>query len=518
MATTFAGRLGTAHVHGERRRSNRRQLGLLVGICGITALVGLLMIRRGPSPAMIAWIIYLCGIAAIFYRPRYGLYLLAGLSLAGDGDISAWYPFNKNFSSYESIFFLSNGLVFSPLELTLALTALAWLLPAWGQRRLVFYGGPLFWPAIVFSAFISFGLVYGIATGGDPVIALWSVRGIYVMPLMLILTSNLIEDRDQMRCLVWWAVAGIFVDAVAGFIYVATVLQFDYLQVPAIAHHSYSIHICAVFVLAAAVWLYRGTATQRIVLPLMLPVLAYSFLANQRRAAYVAIAVAIILGSVLLFWENRKLFWRIMPLAALLGTVYVAAFWNGGGGPIGAPVRELRMAIAPTPGSAEESSNLYRILENVNTMFTIKTAPLTGVGFGNKFYRIVELPDISFFIWYEYFTHNSVLWIWMQAGIGAFLSFLYLLGKTLIVGAQRLLAMPGDAASAIVVTAIAYVMMYAVFAYVDIAYEGQSMVLLGVMMGILNAAERILAKPAPATPVRWPWQQLPAPPPGLRSR
>lgn len=484
---------------------------------GLSTLLGLLMLRRGPSPALIGWIIYFCCIALIFYRPRYGLYFSLGFALAGDGNLTPWYPFIKNLSSYESLFFVSNGLSFSPLELTLGITLVAWLIPAWGQRRLSLFTGPIFWPMLVFTGFITFGLVYGIARGGNIVIALWAVRGIYVMPLAFVLTSNLIETRDQIRCLIWWGVAGIFADAVAGFIYVANVLQFNVLQVQSIAEHSYSIHINTIFVLLGAVWYYRGRAPQRILLPLMLPILTYSMYANQRRAGYVALAAAVVLAAILLYWENRSLFLRVVPIAALLAAVYLAMFWNGGGGPIGAPAYKLRMAIAPIPGSEEESSNLYRALENINTMFTIRSSPLTGVGFGNKFYSLVALPDISFFIWYEYFTHNSVLWLWMQAGLGAFLSFLFLLGKTMMVGAQRILTMPRDDMSAIVLTALGYVLMYLIFAYVDMAYDPQSMMYLGAMMGILNAADRIAARPVPVPPQRWPWQRLPEPAPGLRS-
>ena len=50
-------------------------------------------------------------------------------------------------------------------------------------------------------------------------------------------------------------------------------------------------------------------------------------------------------------------------------------------------------------------------------MATIKAKPITGLGFGQRFYRPFPLPDISFFPFYEYMPHNSVLWIWIKTGV-----------------------------------------------------------------------------------------------------
>jgi hypothetical protein len=110
----------------------------------------------------------------------------------------------------------------------------------------------------------------------------------------------------------------------------------------------------------------------------MLPFFLLPYLANQRRAAYIGIVVALIAWAIILYVQNRRLFWNIVPLACIIGSIYLAAFWNGGGGPIGAPARAIRSAVAPQAGSEEDTSNLYRLIENVNTMFTIKVSTLLG--------------------------------------------------------------------------------------------------------------------------------------------
>ena len=516
MINSFPFRRATLTVEGQRRATARTQWLWMLGIVGLSGLFGLLMYRQASTPSMVAWALLYVAIAATFYQPRYGVYLIAGLALAGDSLLTPWFPFAKNFSSWESLLFLHNAVIFSPLELFLVLTSISLLLRWISQRRITIHTGPLFWPALLFGTTIAVGLGYGLAIGGDLVIGLWESRAIFTLPLMLILVTNLITTRSHINVLIWWVVAGIFADAVSGLVYVIVVLGWDWSSVQAIAEHSYSIHINSLFVLLLGAWVYRASPAKRIVLTLMLPVLLISYAANQRRAAYIAVAAALLIWGVLLFWQNRRLFWIIVPPLAVLSALYLVIFWGGGGGPIGGPARTVRNAIAPVEGGEEASSNLYRLIENINTMFTIRSSPLMGVGFGNKFYIIAQMPDISFFAWWEYITHNSILWIWMKAGIGGFFSLIFLIAMTMMTGARAMLRMPGGDLSAIALMALCYVAMHFVYAYVDISWDPQSMILVGTMMGLLNSLERIVAVPIAPVPARWPWQRAPEPPPGLR--
>jgi len=514
MINAFPYRRTPITLEGQRRRAQVIQLLWLVSILGLSAIAAWLMFRE-VKPAMIVWPIFLAACAATLYQPRYGVYMLAGLTLAGDSLLTPWFPFAKNFSSYESLLYLHDAVIFSPLEFFLVLTTGALLLRWISQRQFAIETGPLFWPALLFGACIAVGLGYGLATGGDLVIALWESRAIFVLPLMLILVTNLITSRAHVNVLIWWVIAGITVDAVSGLIYVAVVLGFDWSGVQQIAEHSYSIHINSLFVLLLAAWFYHASSAKRIILLVALPVLVTSYLANQRRAAYVTLAVAMLLWGVLLYWQNRRLFWTIVPPLAAVGAVYLMVFWGGGGGPIGAPARMIRNAIAPE-GGEEASSNLYRLIENINTMHTIRSSPLTGVGFGNKFYIIAQMPDISFFAWWEYITHNSILWIWMKAGAAGFFALFFLLAMTMMTGARTVVRMPGGDLSAIALMALAYIVMHFVYAYVDISWEAQSMILVGTMMGLLNSLERIVAIPVEPQARRWPWARTNPAPEGLR--
>ena len=137
------------------------------------------------------------------------------------------------------------------------------------------------------------------------------------------------------------------------------------------------------------------------------------------------------------------------------------------------------------------------------------------MGFGNKFFILVPMPDISFFEWWEYITHNSVIWIWMKTGMGGFFSMIFLVGMSLMTGVRSLLRMPGGDLSAAALTMLLYIVMHFVYAYVDMSWDTQSMVYVGAAMGVLNSLERIVEQPVPTPFKRWVWEPEPTPAPTI---
>jgi hypothetical protein len=476
---------------------------MFVSLLGISGLVGVLMIRNGASWATIAWIIYLVGMVAIFYNPRYGVYMILGFALMGDQVLLFWFPFSKNFSSAESMMFLSRAVNFSPLESYIILTFFSWFGRMAMERRFRFRRGPLFWPAVLFAFFITIGLGYGITHGGVFKIALTEVRPIYYIPLMLILTSNLIETRLQVNRLMWIMALTIAYKGIMGVIHVATVLQWDIGSVEQIGEHAMSIHFNAFFIFAIVAWFYHDSVLKRLIFPILTPFILYSFLANHRRAGFLTLGLGIAIILTMLYRENRKLFFTLAPSGAAIFLVYLAAFWNNTGS-IGIIARAVRSVVGQ-PTARDAASNVYRDLENINSMFNIKNSPIFGIGFGNKFHIIAPMPDISFFTLWEYITHNSIMWIWMQAGVGAFISMLLLTGMAMIVGGRTVWNMPYGPLRGVALTASLYVFMHFTYAYADMSWEGISMTFVGLMMGLINSLEVIAARPLPTQVKRWPW-------------
>ena len=457
------------------------------------------MLRGGPDPVLIAWLLFIVGGAAILYQPRYGVYLILFEALVGDEILSPWYPFVKNFSSAESIFYLHKSLIFSPLEVYLVLTFLSWLGRRALQREYRFYPGPLFWPMMVFTAFLFSGLVYGLSKGGNLNIALWEIRPIVYMPMMLVLVSNLITTRQHVNNLMWIVMIALLLEGINGDLYYFFVLKTDLSQVEAITEHSAAIHMNTFFLFILAAWLYKASLAKRFFLPLMLPFIGLTYLATQRRAAFLTLIIALVLIALILFKENRRAFWLIVPPLIFAFAIYTAAFWNSGGA-LGEPVRAIKSVVDQNQASLrDQQSNIYRFMENVNASFTIHTAPITGVGFGNKFLIIVPMADISNFIWWEYITHNSIVWIWMVTGVGGFLAMIFLVGYAIMTGVRVLWKMPGGDLSAIALVAVLYLIMHFTYAYVDMSWDIQSMLYVGAMMGLINILEHIVVLPEKLT-------------------
>jgi hypothetical protein len=516
MLSILAAGFNTKSASGQARRNSLLWFAWFLILTGLAGFTGLILLYMGPNPALIGWFLYVFGAAAILYRPRYGVYLILFLALLGDSLVIPWYPFVKNFSSVESIFYLNGSLIISPMEVYIGLTFGSWLVRAAMQRKFKFHLGSLLWPVLIYLAFIVFGMGYGVSRGGILNIGLWEARPIFYLPSMLFLVSNLITKREHVSHLMWAIMVALFIEGIIGDLHFLFKLNGNFDAVNSLTEHATAVHFNTLFVFLLATWLYKASPAKRFILPWMVPVVGLAYFAAQRRAAFLTLAIALGLMAIILFTENRRVFWLIVLPGSFLFMLYLAVFWNRSG-VLGMPASAIKSVVSENQASQEDQlSNLYRVLENVNSSFTIHTSPLTGVGFGNKFFIIVPMADISSFIWWEYITHNSIIWIWMKTGVGGFISMIFLVGMSIMTGVRALWRMPGRDLSAAALTAILYLVMHFTYAYVDMSWDTRSMLYVGSMMGLINALEHIVAQPVPLPRKRWPWQPDPKPAPSLK--
>ncbi len=518
MLSIFVSGLNPSNVIGQSRRATIAWLAWFLGITALTGVVGLFMVYSGPKPPIIGWLIFLLGALAILYKPVSGVFLIIFFAVLGDNILIPWYPFVKNLSSLESVLFLNNRIIISPFEIYMALTLTSWLGRAAFQRKIKFYIGPLFWPIMAFIAFVVFGLVYGLGTGGNTNVALWEARPIFYLPIMFVLVSNLITTRRHVSILMWAAMLSMVLLSIYGDIYFFFTLKGNLHVVNSITEHAAAVRMNTMFIFILAVWLFKGSASKRHILPWLAPIVLIAYFATQRRAAFLSLTIALVLIAVILFKERRRLFWLIIPPLVVFFGVYVVIFWNSSSA-LAMPAEAIKSIVSQNQASMEDQlSNIYRVLENINASFTIHAHPLTGIGFGNKFYRIVSLPDISSFTWWEYITHNSIIWMWMKTGVGGFLALLFMIGYSIMTGIRVFLRMPEGDLKATALIAVLYIIMHFMYAYVDMSWDTQSMLYLGTMLGLLNALERIAAtQPEPVARKRWRWQPDPKPTPGLKT-
>ena len=94
------------------------------------------------------------------------------------------------------------------------------------------------------------------------------------------------------------------------------------------------------------------------------------------------------------------------------------------------------------------------------------------------------MPDISFFEFWEYIPHNNVLWIWLKLGFLGFAATLFMFGRAVQLGARSIALVRTNDHAVFVAVGLSYVVMFLVFAYVDIAWDPRSTVMLGLAMAL----------------------------------
>lgn len=478
-------------VRSQYREQRRTVLAAYGGL--LLAALFFAQIIRIYGPGLAMGFVALCVIGAIaLVRPQVALGIAIVAAIIGDTRAMPWWPAVKNLSSVESLLYVNDRLTVNPFELMLVGIAAVWV----ASRLLTLTRPPLQLgelanPLALFAATVIFGLAWGLSRGGDTRVAIFEARPLLYIPLVYLLVTNLFTTPRSFHRLLWGIVAGLTFESVYGLVRMSEIRT----RVPedqSPVEHTAALHMNILLILLIATLFYgpRGVGRRLVLLAMAVPVF-WLFLASERRAAVIGLIVGIAYISVVLAGRNRARFRRVVPVMALVGVAYVGAFWGVEEG-IGFPAQAVKTVIAPsTASAADASSDLYRDIENFNLNYTIRASPLTGIGFGQQFYRPVPLPDISFFEFWAYIPHNSLMWMWTQVGIVGFSTFLYVFGKGAAFGV-RAARMARDAVDATLISAFAaYIPMTLIVAFVDITFDVQTTVLLGTSLAVVGSAERI---------------------------
>lgn len=474
--------------------------------------------RRNRRQWWVAYAIVMLGglfVAAIAYQRSYQLYLGVSmgvlillivawikfpkasfgttvfLALLGDGVTVAWWPFTKNLSSRESIFFLSDGVSLRPVEIVVlaALAATAYRNMARIGRP--FVKAPLVWPFLAFLGLIAIGLYTGLSKGGDMRVAIFESRPLILLPLAYILAINTLETRTDYRRVYWVALTAIVIQSLLSLQYYSNLALAEREQLEALTEHGAAIGMNLLFVFLILAMATYGVAkrVRFTLLAASVPVIV-AYLISQRRAAVVALAIALVMFAVTLFWRQRRTFWKVVPFAVIVTVGYLGAFWNSESS-AGFPAQAVKTVVSPDQASEkDQSSNLYRDIENFNLSFTIRAEPVLGQGFGRPFLRPLPLPDISQFEFHEYLPHNSLLWLWIKMGYLGLGVMLYIIGRSIVQGVSRFRRVPAGIDSVVALSAVFFVVMFTVFLYVDIAWESRNVILMAVSMALCTGPLR----------------------------
>jgi O-antigen ligase len=455
-------------------------------VLGFSVVIGAITVASAPAPLALPLTMLTLTAVVVTARPVVGIYLIGFLTLFTDGTVSPWYPFLKNMSSRESILYLNNAMFTSPFEVVLGITAVAWLLRLLIDRGGgTFVRGRLLWPMVAFGGFVLLGVVVGVGTGGDRYVALWEFRPLLYVPILYVLVTNLFTSREQYRRLGALMLVALVIHAFLAMIVYAVLSAAERKELESLVGHASAVQMGVVLFAAIAVWLLPKTPwSWRVLVPLAALPVGWAFLVSQRRAAIVALAAAILLLGILLTRLNPRLLRKVAPVVIVLTIGYIGAFWNSES-LAGFPAQAIKTVISPSEvGDKDLSSDGYRTVENLDIHATIHAKPLTGLGFGQKFYRPFALPDISFFPFYEYMPHNSLLWFWIKTGAVGFLALLFLFGSSIRSGVRTALELAPGRDVVLATSCLSYVVMYLIYAYVDVAWDTRSMICLALVMAV----------------------------------
>lgn len=170
---------------------------------------------------------------------------------------------------------------------------------------------------------------------------------------------------------------------------------------------------------------------------LLLPLIAFGIVANDRRLAWVEvglIAVAFIAMHPT-SWITKRLA-RLAVLGSPLILAYVIVGWNSPSRVFG-PVQFVRNIVTAerTDGSLDRST-FFRDMENFNLVHTFRSNPVLGTGLGHRFQQATETDSLEGFDEYGYLPHNSMLGLWAFTGFAGFTGLFMTIVVALFLGAR----------------------------------------------------------------------------------
>lgn len=257
---------------------------------------------------------------------------------------------------------------------------------------------------------------------------------------------------------------------------------------------------CAIAILAAPLF-YKPTARHVRGFLLIAPVIVMGLVANDRRIAWVQVAIVMF---VLLVLNGKSVFTRravrLATLSSPILLLYALVGWSSPSR-VFAPVQLIRnMVQAERTDGTLDRSTLFRDVENFNLVYTLQPNPVLGTGFGHPFDALVQGDDLSVFVEYPFLPHNSMLGLWSFTGAVGFTGLFSIIIVTLFLAARAhpraISPHQGMAAAA----AIGCLGSYAIHLWADIGFSEAPTIFL---VALAIAVTSQLALSTGAWPARW---------------
>lgn len=473
--------------------SDRRAAITILALAAVFAFIPAVVLQS-PSLLLLA----AAGLAAlILVEPWVGL--LSILAVLGIDAAS----FDPVTGGLEPVLLPLQGILATPAELLVLWTTLAAGIRTVSERRSLVSDPMLMSAAAIFGLLVLGGVVLGAVNGSDLTIALWEVRSLLLIPLVMLATSMILKP-EHLKYLAL-ALAGVlaFMSLEAFWRYVTYVRPgtLDVSEDFAFGHET-AVLTGLLMVMGIAWWLWGPNRGQRYGAALLALFAAIVLLTMQRRAGVIAGEAGILTIALFLLLTHWRRFLVVAPIGVVFAAIYLSVFWNDPNS-FGQPARAFRtIFLSAEVDARDQASDEYRRIETFNIWRNIESAPVEGLGFGTVYAKPEPLPDLSsFWPFWEYIAHNTMLWLWMKGGLLTFGAFWFLLGAAI----ARLVAISRATDSGLAIAASAtcgaFICMSVLYAYVDLGLVNTRMMLaLGLCLGLVGVVQRLASEHPPQIP------------------
>jgi hypothetical protein len=453
--------------------------------------------------AGIAFLSVLTVLLITFYRVDWGFYLFIFMvflfdqfGVPGFSSITSQVGYFLNLSTISYLPKMEEGAV-TPMELHLVLLFSVWVLVVSLRKQIHLTRVPLKLPILLLFLAVVGAVVHGQATGGDLIISLWEVRGLFYLGFFFFFAPQIIQTKRQLETLFWFCIAGISIKAFQGAERYAS-LGFSFGYWPNIyetlTNHEDPVFFITLFVLLIGLVLFGSHPKQRRALQWLLLPLIVGYIAAQRRATYASFIASLVAFIVLIPKEERQRFLRVSMMILFVFGLYVGAFWDSHSkaGVVAQQVRATFTGEGNIRGEKDYASSLYRDQENYNLAITVQSTPIIGIGFGKPFQLAVRLWSIDINKLGMYIPHNQILWIFVKMGVvGGFLFWLFF-NSFVFRGAMVFSRLADPYLKAVCALCVVAVINQLVVSYVDMQLTWyRNMVYLGTLMGLVPALEKM---------------------------
>jgi hypothetical protein len=314
---------------------------------------------------------------------------------------------------------------------------------------------------------------WGMARGGDFRQSLWQFRQLLFFPIIAALVSYSVRGLQDLFTAAKLLTGVAFVKILIGLYYYVLVVSSGAGKPATVTSHADTMLFVAVIAMWTGWAAFRPSLGRLLVSGSVVSWMLLGIVINNRRTAYVSLAVSLMLLVPLLPRRTRHSLTRLGLLLLPFGLAYLLAGRYTSSG-IFAPAASVMSVL-----EQKDASSATRDIENYNLTLTLKQHILGGSGWGHPYAEVSVAYDVStFFEQYRFVAHNSVLWLLSVGGLIGFTALWLNLGLGIFFARRSHYLARTPAERMVAYTAIVLIVIYMLQAWADMGTQSWTGVIL----------------------------------------